>query len=867
MAIVDIFRPKHKHSKSEVRAAAVAAMDKDDIDLLVEVASADVDASIRRSAISKLADPNALANVAEQQDDGKLRDYANGLAVDIWVANAIASTDLAEAKVSFNHAASHGGDRALAEIAGQAQLAEVRSQALARLDDERALGQVVRKAQRAEEWKDAISRIDDPDILRSIAVDETRKEVAFAAIERINDADTLDEVTAKAKNKSVRAKAKRLRASMAANTVKTGGKTDEEKRITAERAQLVRQIQRAADGDDWVKSRKMVDACIGRWVEIGPGDDAQLIKKYNKAQAHYERAYKSNGLAAAEAQLRKERQEAAALAEAEAAEQSAAEAATTKALADDPDQAAAPQQADTSEAAADTTKAPSPTELSDVKRAQDQDQRLDNQDELERLCEALEELAETDQMRGFDRTLKDSDKSRRKIGSLPASASEALRARYEEARRKAVIRLGELREADDWKRWTTVPKMEALVVKAKELLADTENSKISESLKTLQKEWKELGAAPREKGDELWKVFKATCDEVYERVKVERESRNAEQSENLTKKLALCERAEELQSSTDWQETGAIFKELQAEWKSIGPVPRRKSDGIWKRFRAACDAFFEARAPHIEEQHAELEDNLEAKRELIKEVEKIAEADGDVEEQINAVRALQRNWRDVGKVAHRVYEEVNQAYKLACDKVYAKRTALEAAAKAADIALITKLEEDIVECADAGWDSDATEVAQNVLDIRTRYQQLDKSIEGYDELGPKIDALIRSQLESEPDAYKGSVLDLDKSKEAYEALIAEADELAPEDVGEADTSDSESMAERLRDALADRALGGVLSRDAGVSAVDRIAEIRAKWVLVGPVPGAAGTALNERFAASCALALGGTEVGQSEKEE
>jgi DNA repair exonuclease SbcCD ATPase subunit len=410
--------------------------------------------------------------------------------------------------------------------------------------------------------------------------------------------------------------------------------------------------------------------------------------------------------------------------------------------------------------------------------------------------------------------------------------------------------------------------MEALVVKAKELLADTENSKIGESLKSLQKEWKELGAAPREKGDELWKVFKATCDEVYERVKGERESRNAEQSENLTKKLALCERAEELQGSTDWQETGAIFKELQAEWKNIGPVPRRKSDGIWKRFRAACDAFFEARAPHLEDQHAELEENYETKRELIKEVETIAETEGDVEEQIAALRSLQRKWREIGKVAHRVYEEVNDAYKVACDKVYAKRAEQEAAAKAADIALVTKLDEEIVECADAGWDSDAEEVAKKVLDIRARHLQMDKSIEGYEELGPKIDSLIRSQLESEPDAYKGSVLDLDKSKAAYEALIAEADELAPEDKGEPDTADSESMADRLRDALADRALGGVLSRDAGVSPAERITEIRAKWLLVGPVPGAPGSALDERFAASCALALPKhTEPAPDEKED
>ncbi len=853
MAIADLFRPKHKNSKSEVRAAAVAAMDHDDIDLLVEVASADVDTSIRRSAIAKLSDPDALASVAQRQDDGKLRAYANGLAVEIWLATAIASTDLKEAKASFNQAAAHGGDRALAEIAAQAQLSEVRSQALARLEDEPSLAQVVRKSQRAEDWKDAIARIDSSEILRSIAVDERRKEVATAALDRIVDPLILDEVASKAKNKSVRGKAKRLRAALATDESSKSTTSSEEKRAAAERSQLVRELQLASESDDWNSSRAQVDECLRRWEELGESGNAKLNKKFEKARIRYENAYESHGKAEAGAAAKKEREEATALAAEEAREARALVTAEDTAVDVDADAEATPS----SEVPEDAqTLSPKVDSAAEARRASEEDKRLDNQDEIERLCEMLEEILDSQDMRGLDRTLKESDKTRRKIGSLPASAMEALRARYDEARRKAVIRLGELREADDWKRWSTVPKMEALVVKVKELLADAEAKKVGESLKALQKEWKELGAAPREKGDELWKVFKATCDEVYERVKVERESRNAEQLENYDKKEALCVRAEELQSSTDWQETSNLFKEMQTEWKGIGPVPRRKSDGQWKRFRAACDAFFEARAPHLEDQHAELEDNLVAKQELIKEVEKIAVADGDVEEQLFAVRALQRQWREIGKVAHRAFEELNDAYKVACDKVYNKRTELQEAENAAKLLLVTMLEDEIVECADAGWDSDADEIAKKVLDLRSRYLQMDQEIEGYQELGPKVESLIRSQLESEPDSYKNSVLDLDKSKASYEALIAEAEALVPQEEKAEDSEDSEGMAEKLREALADRALGGVLSKDAGPSAADRISELQAKWPLIGPVPGAEGSALQERFAAVCSQVLG-----------
>lgn len=843
MAIADLFRPKHKHSKSEVRAAAVAAMSKEDVDLLVEVAKSDRDTSIRKSAIAKIADPDALKQVAESQDDGQLRAYASRLAVDIWVAKAISTDDVAVAKESFNHAATHGGDRALAEIAGNAQIAEVRTQALSRLADERALAQVVRKSQRAEDWQEALSRISDLSILRGIAIDEQRKEVAVAALDRIDDPAMLDEVVAKAKSKPVRNRAKRSRAAFAKLQVVSSPSSDRDKRERAERAQLVRHLERLAGGDEWVDSRVKADDASTRWRELGDGDDADLARRFHKALARYNNNNEMYGAAAREA-----------VAKAARAAEASSPAPTSPPHTDTPIEVASevpPEvvQASTDEVQVSVPAAPSP------KQVAEEDKRFDNQDDLERLCEELEELAVSKIMKGFDRALKDSDKRRRGIGPLPANTAEALRERYDEARRKAVIHLGELREADDWKRWAAVPKMEALVVRAKALLEDQENKRIGESLKSLQKEWKELGPSPREKGDELWKVFKATCDEVYERVKAQRESRNEEQKENQVKKEALCERADELKTSTDWEATSAIFKEMQTEWKSIGPVQRRKADALWNRFRSACDEFFAARAPHLEDALSELSENLEAKQALIREIEELVASEGAVEEQISAVREIQRRWRDIGNVARQEFEALGEAYKAACDAVYAKREAAADAQREAQIAVIKTLEEQIVTCADAGWDSDAGEIAKTVLEVRATYQALEPSIDGYEELGAKVASLIRSQLESEPGAYKGTALDPERSKEAREKLIAKGKAWAPEELNTSSAS-PEDIAAKLRGALADRALGGVLSKTGGRTPEELVAELRGEWATIAPLPGASGAALLEQFEAVCTGILG-----------
>jgi hypothetical protein len=877
MALADLFRPKHKHSNSHVRAAAVAAMDMDNLDLLVEVAERDGDSAIRKSAIAKIADPEILAKVAKSQDDSKLREYAMGRALKSWLADAISSEDVAVAKASFNHAAAHGGDKAIAEIAGLAKSAEVRAQALSRLEDERSLMQVVRKSSHSDEWKAALSRIHDPQLLRGIAIDEKRKDVATAALDRIEDVDLLEDIVHKAKNKSVRTKAKRTKAELAKKKVPVSTVPDEVKRARAERSQIAREIEDFVGGDEWIASRVAVDEAVARWEELGEGPDTKLIHRFAKALTRYNKNHAIYGAAALEA-ARKAR----AAEEAERADEQSAPVVQTAPVPTpsplEPADSGATSTGATSIAAASTAASSTASSTKSEPEAEKssgavvvakgnsgdadaEDKRLDNQDDLERLCEELEELQNSKQMKGFDRVLKDTDKARRKIGGLPKAVEESLRERYDDARKKAVIRLGELRKADDWKRWAAVPKMEALVLRANALLSDEPEVKNrGEALKALQREWRELGAAPREKGEELWKVFKIICDEVYEKVKGERDSRSEEQRANLVLKEALVVRAEELQSSTEWQETSEIFKELQAEWKAIGAVPRRKSDGLWKRFRAACDAFFEARAPHLEEKFSEEADNLEAKTQLIKEVETLAAQEcttpETLEEHLAAVRELQGRWREIGKVAHREFAALNDAYKEACDKVYAKRSILEDAKREAQAAVVANLEEKISECSDAGWDTDASEVAANVVSVVHTYRELDAAMPGYEELGNKVASLVRAQLESEPAAYKGTVLDPERSAAARESVIAKAESMAPDEPEENEGKTPEEIAEKLRAALADRALGGVLSKTGGRPASEIVAELKAEWSEIGLVPGAAGAALAERFEAVCARILG-----------
>jgi len=132
------------------------------------------------------------------------------------------------------------------------------------------------------------------------------------------------------------------------------------------------------------------------------------------------------------------------------------------------------------------------------------------------------------------------------------------------------------------------------------------------SLKELQAKWKTIGPTSRRDSEALWKRFRAACDQFFSRRDEDRKRRRAEWSANLARKESLCEKAEGLSSSTEWEATAAELRKMQIEWKAIGPVRRTQSERVWGRFRGACDKFFERYKVRDDLAHAQVMEEREA---------------------------------------------------------------------------------------------------------------------------------------------------------------------------------------------------------------------------------------------------------------
>ena len=185
----------------------------------------------------------------------------------------------------------------------------------------------------------------------------------------------------------------------------------------------------------------------------------------------------------------------------------------------------------------------------------------------------------------------------------------------------------------------------------------------------LQNKWKTIGYAPQKMNVKIFERFRAACD-IFFNKKAEffknlKESMNV----NLEKKRALCEKAEALKDSTDWKTTTDEMVKLQKEWKTIGPVAKKHSDAIWKRFITACDYFFEQKNQAGASLRTEEQANLEKKRAIIEKLETILGEDDD-EEAIGQVRTLMKEWNTVGFVPFKDKDKIYKQYHALADKLF-----------------------------------------------------------------------------------------------------------------------------------------------------------------------------------------------------
>ena len=206
-------------------------------------------------------------------------------------------------------------------------------------------------------------------------------------------------------------------------------------------------------------------------------------------------------------------------------------------------------------------------------------------------------------------------------------------------------------------------------IAAREVASSNDWNAFSKEIEELQKEWKTIGFASKKDNQKIYERFRAACDDFYGRKREFYTDYKDSMNANLDKKIALCEAAEALKTSTDWKKTTDQFISLQKQWKEIGAVPRKKSELLWKRFRAACDEFFAERDKQAKPEN-DFYANLKAKQAIIQEV-RAYELKGDGSDQ-EAMRQFQARWQEIGFVPFKEKDKVAQAYKEAIQAKFPK---------------------------------------------------------------------------------------------------------------------------------------------------------------------------------------------------
>lgn len=185
-----------------------------------------------------------------------------------------------------------------------------------------------------------------------------------------------------------------------------------------------------------------------------------------------------------------------------------------------------------------------------------------------------------------------------------------------------------------------------------------------------QEEWRQLGVASKKVNNLLFERFRQSCNRFFTEKAEYFKSIRGEQNENLQKKIALCEKAEELSTSTDWRKTTDILVALQNEWKTIGPSSRKSSQQVWERFKAACDAFFKAKEEALGSERAAERANLEKKKEILAAMAALKEDIANAT--VKGVRELMNQWAEVGHVPMRDKDKIQTKYKELTDFFYEK---------------------------------------------------------------------------------------------------------------------------------------------------------------------------------------------------
>ena len=299
-----------------------------------------------------------------------------------------------------------------------------------------------------------------------------------------------------------------------------------------------------------------------------------------------------------------------------------------------------------------------------------------NLEAKQQLCAEAEALDSLEDVLLAFRKLQDLHNQWREIGPVAKEIREELWTRFKDASAKINKKYQayfenrkEKEKENEQAKIALCERIEAIDIDALKTFAKWDEA--TKAIIALQEEWKKLGFASRKVNADLFARFRQTCDKFFARKAEFFKAMKEEFAANLEKKIALCEKAEALKDSTDWKKTADKLIALQKEWKTIGPVVKKHSDAVWKRFIAACDYFFDQKNKQTSSVHQAEHANLAAKREIIDAVNALF-ADEAETEGAKKVRQLMKKWQEIGHVPFKEKDKIYAEYKAAIDKAFEK---------------------------------------------------------------------------------------------------------------------------------------------------------------------------------------------------
>lgn len=665
MGLFNFFnKPKWKNSDSQVRIAAVEDMSVNDLKTLLKIIREDSDQQVRLTAFRKIHDRESMESLLQEDLPEEIISSAKVRLEEIYTDLIITDTD---GNIADELLALISNETLLATIVTGSNVVTLRCQAVTAIDDPLLLCELLKQHIGKQPALLAVEKIDDPQMLAEVAEQAINKSARSLAARKINadaveskedvESDSAIELVEEQEEQTVSTQEDKK----VNNDKIIAEKIQKREELCVQVESLCRMIGEDSaaefaknetkwpvddpdiDNDELLTlAKRYKDVChLFHTTQSELRNEKQNLEKLTLSCVQIEKYLLDGNLEPAESLLQKSVQE--------------LENLSCKWLQKD--------DVDVRFSACRKKLEQRKEKIAEIAKAEETKLQ-----DFTAYCVEMEELSVSSYNIQAEKRAKKLNESWKKLSRSADKQYEEFVSRFNVASDNFWEKKEQFYKEQEWQYWNNKTKKEELCIIVELLKEDNDLHQVSSKLKEYQAAWKELGPVHKKYSQKLWSRFKASCDENYARCRVFYAELDQKRKESNVIKEGLCVQAEEHVDSTKWKESSGVLQGVQKEWKEAGPGERKKEEVLYKRFRKACDQFFDRRNAFYAEQDVERKENLLAKEGLCQKLENLLQE--PKKEHGKVIQEFQKSWKEIGPVPRKDDQKIWKRFRAACDSHY-----------------------------------------------------------------------------------------------------------------------------------------------------------------------------------------------------